>query len=137
MKHPFVPSVVEGLREENEVSRLRSTRTALVCLALPLVAGCMSVPPAPPGPYHAVGTEPFWSLIIDNRNVTFILSGEQPIMQPVPTPIIGIAGEIYQTPRIDVNIVHARCSDGMSDRIYPDKVQATVDGKRFNGCGGL
>jgi hypothetical protein len=48
-----------------------------------------------------------------------------------------IAGEIYQTPRINVNIVHGTCSDGMSDRVYPDKVQATVDGRRFNGCGGL
>jgi uncharacterized membrane protein len=25
----------------------------------------------------------------------------------------------------------------MSDRVYPDKVQVTVDGHRFNGCGGL
>jgi uncharacterized membrane protein len=36
-----------------------------------------------------------------------------------------------------VNIVHAQCSDGMSDWAYPDKVQVTVDGTRFNGCGGL
>jgi hypothetical protein len=54
-----------------------------------------------------------------------------------PPVIIGIAGEIYHTPRIGVNIVHGRCSDGMSDRVYPDKVQVTVDGRRFNGCGGL
>jgi len=25
----------------------------------------------------------------------------------------------------------------MSDRVYPDKLQVTVDAKRFNGCGGL
>jgi uncharacterized membrane protein len=25
----------------------------------------------------------------------------------------------------------------MSDRVYPDKVQVTVDGRRFDGCGGL
>ena len=43
-------------------------------------------------------------------------------------PIIGIAGEIYQTTRLNVNIVHARCSDGMSDRVYPDKVQVSADG---------
>ena len=47
--------------------------------------------------------------------------------------IIGIAGEIYQTPRINVNIVHGACSDGMSDRVYPDKVQVTVDGRQVNG----
>ncbi len=109
----------------------------LIFVALPLLSGCMSFPPAPPAPYHAVGTEPFWNLIIDDRNVTFIRSEEQPITQPVPKAIVGVAGEIYQTPRIDVNIVHAQCSDGMSDRVYPDKVQVTVDGKRFNGCGGL
>ena len=105
--------------------------------ALPLLAGCMSYPPPPAAPYHGVGNEPFWSLIIDDRNVTFIRPEEQPIVQAKPQPIIGIAGEIYQTPRINVNIVHAQCSDGMSDRTYPDKVQVTVDGTQYNGCGGL
>jgi uncharacterized membrane protein len=109
----------------------------LILASLPLLAACTPFPPAPPAPYHGVGTEPFWNLIIDERNVTFILSGEQPIVQPKPKVIVGVAGEIYQTPRIDVNIVHAQCSDGMSDRVYPDKLQVTVDGKRFNGCGGL
>jgi uncharacterized membrane protein len=51
--------------------------------------------------------------------------------------IHGFAGEIYNTPRIHMNIVHGQCSDGMSDRVYPDKVQVDVDGRRFNGCGGL
>jgi uncharacterized membrane protein len=102
-----------------------------------MAAGCMPYPPPPPAPYHGVGTEPFWSLIIDDKNVTLILAGEQPIVQPKPRPIIGVAGEIYQTPRIDANIVHAQCSDGMSDRVYPDKVQVSVDGHQFNGCGGL
>ena len=97
----------------------------------------MSIPPAPPPPYHAVGTEPFWDLLIDEHDVTFVLAGRQPVAQPTPKVIVGIAGEIYKTPRIDVNIVHGACSDGMSDRTYPDKVQVTVDGKRFNGCGGL
>lgn len=101
------------------------------------LAGCASIPPAPPPPYHALGTEPFWNLLIDEHDITFVAPDQQPIRQPTPKVIVGIAGEIYRTPRIDVNIVHARCSDGMSDRIYPDKVQATVDGKRFDGCGGL
>jgi uncharacterized membrane protein len=123
--------------EEISVSRLRSTRAGLGLLIAFSLSACAPFPPAAPAPYHGVGTEPFWSLIIDDRNLTFILSGEQPIVQPKPTAIVGIAGEIYQTPRIDVNIVHTRCSDGMSDRVYPDKLQVTVDGKRFNGCGGL
>ena len=104
---------------------------------LAATGACAPLPPPPPPPYHAVGTEPFWDVLIDEHDVTFTLSGSQPIRQPVPRPIIGIAGEIYQTPRINVNIVHGQCSDGMSDRVFPDKVQVTVDGRRFNGCGGL
>jgi uncharacterized membrane protein len=108
--------------------------------ALPLIAlvsGCLPPPAPPPPPYHALGTEPFWNLLIDEHNLTFIQPEAQPITQPTPRVIHGFAGEIYQTPRINVNIVHGSCSDGMSDRTYPDKVQLTVDGRRFNGCGGL
>ena len=108
--------------------------------ALPLVGlagGCLTPPPPPPPPYHALGTEPFWNLLIDEHNLTFLQPEAQPITQPTPRVIHGFAGEIYQTPRINVNIVHGTCSDGMSDRAYPDKVQVTVDGRQYNGCGGL
>jgi heat shock protein HslJ len=108
----------------------------LLLLACP-IASCAPLPPPPPPPYHALGTEPFWNLLIDEHDVTFTQPEAAPIRQPTPPVIHGVAGEIYQTPRINVNIVHARCSDGMSDRVYPDKVQVTVDGKRFEGCGGL
>jgi uncharacterized membrane protein len=110
--------------------------------ALPLAGlggACMPIPgpTPPPQPYHAIGTEPFWNLSIDQREITFTRPDARPIRQPTPKVIIGIAGEIYRTPRINVNIVHGRCSDGMSDRTYPDKVQVDVDGRPFNGCGGL
>ena len=101
------------------------------------LGACYPIPGPPPPPYHAVGTEPFWNVLIDERDVTFTQPDAQPIRQPRPQPIHGFAGEIYQTPRINVNIVHSQCSDGMSDRVYPDKVQVTVDGRRFEGCGGL
>ena len=101
------------------------------------MAACAPLPPPPAAPYHALGTEPFWNLLIDEHDITFVEPEQQPIKQRTPTVIIGFAGEIYQTPRINVNIVHAQCSDGMSDRVYPDKVQVTVDGRQFNGCGGL
>ena len=110
----------------------------LFLISVTMVSGCVSAPaPSPIAGYHAIGTEPFWSLTIDAQELVFTQPEAQPIRQPRPKPIIGFAGEIYQTPRIHVNIVHAQCSDGMSDRTYPDKVQVDVDGKRFNGCGGL
>jgi len=111
-------------------------RLAIVALAASLTA-CLSHPPPAPPPYRAVGQSADWTLIIDDRFLTFIPAGAQPILQPAVEPIIGIAGEIYQTPRIGVNVVHAQCSDGRADRVYPDRVQVYVDGRRHEGCGGL
>ncbi|MGZ2411446.1 putative membrane protein [Sphingomonas sp. F9_3S_D5_B_2] len=126
---------------------MKRLETAVATL---LLSGCMAPPPPPslpppplPAPvpaaasYRATGTEPFWGLVIDEREITFTAPDTQPISQPRPQVIVGFAGEIYNTPRIHVNIVHGQCSDGMSDRTYPDKVQVDVDGRRFNGCGGL
>ena len=95
--------------------------------------------PGPPmsAPYHAIGTEPGWSLDIDARSMRFSGPyGQGPVEEATPPVIHGFAGEIYQGRRINVNIVHGRCSDGMSDRSYPDKVQLNVDGKAYTGCGG-
>ena len=44
----------------------------------------MPIPAPPPPPYHAVGTEPFWNLLIDEHNLTFTLAGGQPVLQPTP-----------------------------------------------------
>ena len=103
------------------------------------VAGCQTIPPPAPPPYRALGTEPFWNLLIDEHDITWVEPDQQqPLKQRTPPVINGFAGPIYQTPRINVNIVKGvQCSDGMSDRVYPDKVQVTVDGRQFNGCGGL
>lgn len=87
-------------------------------------------------PYRAVGTEPFWALTIDARTMKFEAPGQRTVTVATPKVIHGFAGEIYQTRRIGVNTVHKSCSDGMSDRVYPDTVQVTVDGRRYEGCGG-
>ena len=112
--------------------------------ALALAACYGPPPPAPPitpnppgGTYRALGTEPFWDITIDSARIVFTDRGNNvQVVQPTPSVIGGFAGEIYRTPRIGVNIVHTQCSDGMSDRVYPDKVQVDVDGTRYNGCGG-
>ena len=123
------------------------TKFALSLLALSLAA-CTAYPPGPGYPpggpptypgeatYRAIGTEPFWDLEI-GRDMVFTDRGNDNfrVVQPTPQPINGVAGEIYQTPRLNVNIVHSRCSDGMSDRTYPDTVQVRVDGREFRGCG--
>ena len=86
--------------------------------------------------YRAVGTEPGWSLAIDEQRMRFSGPyGDGAVEEPTPQMIVGYAGEIYPGRRIDVNIVHRQCSDGMSDRRYPDTVELLVDGRRFSGCG--
>ena len=110
-------------------------RIRLTLLAMPLLlAGCLSHPPPPAAPYHAVGANG-WHLIIDDKHLTFIPAGQQPIRQPKPPVINGVAGPIYQAGRIQVNIVHSPCTIG--DRVYSDRVQVDVDGVRHEGCGGL
>jgi len=121
------------------------TKFALPLIALALAA-CETYPPGPGYPppgnpqgeatYRAIGTEPFWDLEI-GRDMVFTDRGNDNfrVVQPTPRPINGVAGEIYQTQRLNVNIVHSRCSDGMSDRTYPDTVQVRVDGREFRGCG--
>ena len=114
--------------------------TIMICTAA-LLTGCTTTPAGPPSDaqrYRALGTEPFWSLIIDRQRMVFTEANALgvEIVQPTPKVIVGFAGEIYETPRIGVNIVHARCSDGMSERIFPDKVQLRIDDRRFEGCGG-
>jgi heat shock protein HslJ/uncharacterized membrane protein len=97
--------------------------------------------PAPSFPsgettYRAIGTEPFWDLEI-GRDLIFTDRGNNiSVSQPAPQPIQGTAGPIYRTDRLEVNIVHRQCSDGMSERSYPDTVDVRVDGRqRYRGCG--
>ncbi|MCW3848753.1 META domain-containing protein [Sphingomonas sp. LB-2] len=92
--------------------------------------------PAERAPYKALGTEPFWALTITPQTMKFERPDGPAVSVPTPRVIHGFAGEIYQTRRINVNIVHKRCSDGMSDRTYPDTVQVSVDGRQYQGCGG-
>lgn len=85
--------------------------------------------------YRAIGTEPFWDLEI-GQNLTFTDRGNNiSVVQATPRPINGTAGEIYRTQRLEVNITHTRCSDGMSERSYPDTVNVYVDGRQYRGCG--
>lgn len=120
-------------------------RLGLLLATLLPVGGCYPAPPPPPitpnppgSVYRGVGTEPFWSLTIDERQMVFTDGGNNVQVAAATPPVtVGVAGEMYRTPRLSVNIVHSSCSDGMSDRTYPDKLQVTADGRQYNGCGGL
>ena len=86
--------------------------------------------------YPVTGTEPFWSLSIDPRVMVFRDAEDRRVVEQTPRKVVGLAGDSYAGARIKVDIVHGRCSDGMSDNVYPDKVQASIDGRAYAGCGG-
>ena len=87
-------------------------------------------------PYHALGTEPFWSVTLDGQTIRYEPASGAAISVPSPRPIIGFNGERYETRRLTVDITHVKCSDGMSDRTYHDTVVLTVNGRTLRGCGG-
>ena len=91
--------------------------------------------PQSQGDYRAIGTEPFWDLTIGRHMVFTDRGNNVSVGEPTPPVRSGFAGETYQGRRLQVNIVHGRCSDGMSDRTYPDTVNVTVDGRAYRGCG--
>lgn len=91
---------------------------------------------APAGTYHALGTEPFWTLSIgDGRLVYQQNEGEPVLTVPAPAPSAIPNGRQYRTDRITATIVRGLCSDGMSDRVYADTVTVEVGGQKWLGCG--
>ncbi|MEQ7872595.1 hypothetical protein ABDK56_01120 [Sphingomonas sp. ASV193] len=89
------------------------------------------------GPYRAAGTEPFWDLTIGG-DMTFTDRGRNIVVSaPTPAPRTGTDSEIWQTPRLVVSVTHQSCSDGMSDKRYPDTVRVSADGRLYKGCGGV
>lgn len=96
-------------------------------------------PPAPypggPASYRAIGTEPFWDLQFGGELVFTDRGTDLVVRQPAPVPIPASNGETWRTPRIEAVVTRIRCSDGMSDRTYPDTVEVLVDGRRYRGCG--
>lgn len=92
-------------------------------------------PPVDRGNYRAMGTEPFWDLVIGPR-MTFTNRGTNVVVtEPTPPAQNGVAGRMYNGRRLRVNIVQSRCTDGMSNRTYPDTVQVSVDNRLYRGCG--
>ncbi len=92
--------------------------------------------PASDGSYRAIGTEPFWDLTI-GRDLVFTDRGTNvEVVEPTPPVRVAGAGQSYAGRRLRVAIERRGCSDGMSDRTYPDTVTVTVDGRAYRGCGG-
>lgn len=87
--------------------------------------------------YRAIGTEPFWSLVVGRRTIVLDRLGEPPLSVRTPRVRRIAGGRRYDTRTIRVTIVRRRCGDGMSDRVFPDTVTVVTRGQVLRGCGGL
>jgi len=86
--------------------------------------------------YFANGTEPFWTVEITHSRIAFNSANGARLVQANPGAQPSFNGERYVTPRITVDITHAACSDGMSDRRYADSVLIVTGTQSLHGCGG-
>jgi uncharacterized membrane protein len=104
----------------------------------------VTAPPLDSGPppasaqatYRAVGTEPFWSVTMENGALVYEDAERRRITVASPRHRTTFNGHRYESQRLTLDISRARCSDGMSDRVYPDTVLVIADGRELRGCGG-
>lgn len=125
------------MRHRGCPAMIRPALSALLALAACAPIDAPSAPPAAgSATYRALGTEPFWSVTIAEGTMTYEGAGEETVRIPAPEPRASVNGHRYVAARLTVDITHAECSDGMSDRRYPDTVRVTIDGRNLSGCGG-
>ena len=95
--------------------------------------------PVPANRIRAIGTEPFWGARIDGRCVTYSTPEDQAGTR-IWTRFSGTAEQgswagALDGRRFELNTApDPRCSDGMSDNIYPIAVTLFVRGEQRRGC---
>lgn len=109
-------------------------RLALLC---PLLLAAAPVPAQfAADPYKALGTEPFWTVTIADGSLRLDEPGQRPVVVAAPVPRPTFNGRRYETRALTVDVTRTPCSDGMSDRRYPDSVTVSVGRRVLRGCGG-
>ena len=103
--------------------------------------------PSPPLRFTAIGTEPFWAIKVDGRNLTYS-TPEMPdgVIAEATQAFRGNASEsrsgqqtFLWTGRFDrkdfrLEIEKGECNDGMSDIVYSHSARLTLDGRTERGC---
>jgi uncharacterized membrane protein len=91
------------------------------------------------GPWRLIGTEPFWALDIDSTGLRFKTPDDtMGIHWPPLTPVVrsDTLRWLGETERaaVEVRIWPGRCSDGMSDRVWPYEAAVRVERTNYRGC---
>jgi len=113
----------------------------LPALSLLLLSACATVPAdsdqaSATVNYRALGTEPFWSLVITDGEMLLETPDSRPLRSRPFTARPSFNGWRYVSDRMTVDVTFTPCSDGMSDRTYKDSVTVEVGDRVYRGCGG-
>lgn len=101
----------------------------------PLVSRETSAPrPAAPA-YRAIGTEPFWAVMVQGSTAT-LERPDQPALQFAVSRDEDGRAIRYRGEGFAMTLTHGPCSDGMSDAIWSDRVQVAFGEGALKGCGG-
>jgi uncharacterized membrane protein len=88
------------------------------------------------------GSEPYWSVEIDNEK--FILfkpgSSARPVIVPIEKPVVTKDSTLYSTVTdggapLKISVSSRFCTDGVSDHIYQYKMTVWYKGQIYKGCG--
>jgi uncharacterized membrane protein len=143
----FRPSIVAALSlsvlvacQLGDSSRLTNSSGASAADSAPTSASAADTSETlAAGAWRAIGNEPFWALDIDGTGLRFRTPDDTTgIRWPPLTPLV--RGDtlrwLGETERatVEVRIWPGRCSDGMSDRVWPYQAIVHVDGTNYRGC---
>ncbi len=108
-----------------------------LCAAVLVLAGCQSLGIEEKN-LVAVGTEPFWSVEVDPGELTYatperLLGASAPAERKADGAGITWRAVLEGQPLV-LRVEAGRCSDGMSDAVYPYRATLTVAGQQRRGC---
>lgn len=95
-------------------------------------------PTAVPENFHALGTEPFWGLTVTGVTARYS-TPEIPeeiardVVRSAAGGIETVSGRLGQVP-FKLTVRYERCSDGMSDRVYPFAADLRIGESALKGC---
>lgn len=110
----------------------------------PTATVAIKVPPGPspvPARFRALGNEPFWSVAVAGRKLTYStpenIAGttiEATSMSSEGPESLAVWTGNLQRRALRLEIEPGTCSDGMSDEVYSYHARLTLDGHTERGC---
>lgn len=99
--------------------------------------------PSAAGEYRLAGNEPFWSVRITAKGLTYTTPDYQKgILFPATAPEASgtTLRWVALTPppeahTLEVTLEDAKCQDSMADKTWTHRATVTFDGTRLSGCG--